>query len=53
MRMKEYGDVIHSKYQPKVDEDKKQQIMSLIEADVMKKKKAKRVYKQLIDQATN
>lgn len=47
--MKEYGDVIHSKHQPKVDEDKKQQIMSLIEADIMRKNKAKKVYKQLID----
>ena len=50
--MKEYGDAILSKYQPRVDQDKKQQLMSLLEADMMKKKKAKKVYKQLVDQTT-
>jgi hypothetical protein len=44
--------VIHSKHKPNVDEEKKQQLLNVIEADIMRKKKARRVFKQVIDEET-
>lgn len=50
--MRDYSQVIHSKHKPSIDEEKKQQLLNFIEAEFMRKKRAKKMYKQIIDQAT-
>lgn len=44
--------MIHTKHKPSVDEEKKQQLMNFIEADVLRKKKIKKLFKQVVDEIT-
>jgi hypothetical protein len=48
-RMKEYGQVIHKQHHPVVDEHKKNELAKLIEKEMMRKKRARKVFKQVID----
>ena len=51
--MREYSEVIHDKHKPQVDEKKKEELMRYIEVDMLRKKRAKKVYKQVVDETTN
>jgi hypothetical protein len=52
-RMKEYSEVIYKNHQPIVDEEKKKQLIRYIEDDFMKKKRARKIFKQVVDESTN
>ena len=52
MRMRQYSEVIHDKHKPHIDQKKRDELMRYIENDMLLKKKAKKVYKQVIDQKT-
>ena len=49
MRMRQYSEVIHDKHKPHIDQKKREELMRYIENDMLLKKKAKKVYKQVID----
>lgn len=50
--MKEYGEVIHKNHQPVVDEEKKKQLIKFIEDDLMKKRRARKMFRQVVDPVT-
>jgi hypothetical protein len=50
--MKEYGQVIHKNHQPVIDEEKKKQLIKHIEDDMMKKRHARRLFKQIVNPDT-
>jgi hypothetical protein len=51
--MKEYSEVINKHHQPTIDEDKKKQLIKCIEDDIMKKKRARKLFRQVVDETTN
>lgn len=51
-RMKEYSHLIHQKHQPVVDEDKKNELLKLMEREMMRKKRARKIFKQIVDEST-
>ena len=44
--------MIHDKHKPSIDEKKKGELAKFIENDMLRKNKAKKVYKQVVDEET-
>lgn len=51
--MKEYSQIITKSHRPTIDEEKRKNLLDFIEEDIMRKKNAKKVFKQVIDEETN
>ena len=48
-KMKEYSGIVSKSHRPTIDEEKRKKLLDFIEEDEMRKKHAKKVYKQVID----
>lgn len=51
-RMREYNKVVHKLHPPSVDQEKRKELIKSIQADLLRNKHVKKVFKQVQDEQT-